>query len=266
MPPLLAPLFSLLAIASASLDTASFRLTTTKLRAAPLPPRFVAFSIEVASAPSVFLVGGLGGAPRPSFAALLNTLRAAAGDAHGASIRIGGNSADESAWVPAPSPLPVNTTYRITAADLDAYASAVPAWNGTVIVDTTMRLPGAAGAALVVAHATAAVARLGWAAAGGGGLLESVEIGNEPGEGRGRGREREKGGDFTLPFYFTRAHPPLLLFRLILRKRHPPSDVQFRRLLEGLCDLVGRAIWRLCGSARTRRHLVLAQVVGCRLR
>ena len=160
------------ASASSAPDSASFALTHTHV--ADVPRRFVSFSIEVSKAPDVFLVGGLGGAPRASFARLMNALRGAAGDAGGAMIRVGGNSADESAYLPS-GDLPNGTTYRITDADLDAYAAAVPAWNGSLVLDTTLRYPGAQGTALDVAHIAAAVARKGV----GFGLLEGVEIGNE---------------------------------------------------------------------------------------
>jgi len=80
-------------------DSASFVVTATPLLDKPIPSRFIGLSIEVGSAPNVFLTGGLGGPPRPSLATLLNTLREAAGDEAGASVRVGGNSADESAWM-----------------------------------------------------------------------------------------------------------------------------------------------------------------------
>ena len=80
-------------------DSASFVVTTTPLLDRPIPSRFIGLSIEVSSAPKVFQIGGLGGQPRPSLATLLNALREAAGDEAGASVRVGGNSADESAWL-----------------------------------------------------------------------------------------------------------------------------------------------------------------------
>ena len=146
----------------AALDSASFRLTSTLQE--PIAPRFIGFSIEVGAAPEVFLVGGLGGSPRPSFAALMNGLRVAMGDAAGPSVRVGGNSADESAWVPT-GPLPTNTTYRIQEADLDAYVAATALFNGTIILDTTLRYPTPEFA---VAHVAAAVKRLP--------NLEAVEV------------------------------------------------------------------------------------------
>ena len=50
----------------------------------------------------------------------------------GPNIRVGGNSADESAFVPSSTPLPSGDTYRITSADLDSYNVAIPTWNGTL--------------------------------------------------------------------------------------------------------------------------------------
>jgi hypothetical protein len=153
-------------------DTASFKLTTIPtLPGGPsIAPRFVGLSIEVGSTPPTFNAGGLGGTPRRSLALLLNALRTAAGDAQGANVRVGGNSADESAYVPS-GPLPANITYRITDADLRAYAAAVSAWNGTITLDTQLR--HADQPALDAAHVRAALPILGAA-------LEKVELGNEP--------------------------------------------------------------------------------------
>jgi hypothetical protein len=158
-------------LAAYALDSATFQITKEPMQSRSISQRFVGFSIEVGSTPAVFLVGGLGGSPRPSFAAVLNGLRVAAGSSKGANIRVGGNSADNSAWVPAPKPLPVNTTYRITSADLSAYAAAVPRWAGTVTLDTTLRYGD--DPSLAVAHVTAAGQQLGWE------LVEGIEIGNE---------------------------------------------------------------------------------------
>jgi hypothetical protein len=158
-------------------DSAHFALTST-LAAAPITPRFVGFSIEVGSTPSVFLLGGLGGVARPSFATLMNALRAASGAQRGPNIRIGGNSADESAWVPGAAPLPENTTYRITQADLDAYRLAVPAWNGSLQIDTTLRY--ARDPSFTVAHIAAARKALGVMDVDEGGLIEAIEVRSSP--------------------------------------------------------------------------------------
>ena len=87
-------------------------------------------------------------------------------------IRVGGNSADESAYIPT-GDLPNGTTYRITDADLDAYVATVPAWNGSLVIGTTLRYQGAQGSALDVAHVTAVAKRVGFD------LVEGVELGNE---------------------------------------------------------------------------------------
>ena len=158
-------------------SSSSFRITRTPTISMPVAPRFVGFSIEVGSTPEVFLTGGLGGPPRSSYAALMNTLREAGSYPRGPAIRVGGNSADESAWVSAPAPLPLNTTYRITGADLDAYAAAVPAWGGSIILDTTFLYDSPA---LMLAHTAAAAKRLGP-------LIESVELGNECASAEGTG-------------------------------------------------------------------------------
>lgn len=165
--PRLAFLFVASAGAAHAGSSATFAVTRTPVIAQPVSKRFVGFSIEVDATPNVFLTGGLGGKPRASYAALMNTLKDAGGWAAGPAIRVGGNSADESAWVPAPAPLPANTTYRITDADLDAYAAAVPAWEGSVIIDTTFLYDDPA---LMLAHTAAAAKRLGK-------LIESVELG-----------------------------------------------------------------------------------------
>jgi len=168
-----APAAAALAASSAArgADAAAFAVSSAPLTGKPLAPHFVSFSIEVRDAPDVFLVGGRGGAPRASFAALMNFLRAAAGNATGPRVRVGGNSADESALVAPAAPLPAGTTYRLDARDFDAYAAAA-AWRGAVTLDATMRYAGAQGAALAAAHAAAAAARLGP-------LLERVEVSNE---------------------------------------------------------------------------------------
>ena len=128
------------------------------------------FSIEVGSTPEMFAAGGLGGKPRSSFANLMNVLRFASGSDSGPNIRIGGNSADESVYLPSGT-LPTNDTYRITDADLQLYAAAVPAWNGTIVLDLNMRNP--TDPTLAVNHVKAAAASIGWD------LIEGVEIGNE---------------------------------------------------------------------------------------
>jgi hypothetical protein len=165
--PAAAALLGLLIVSAAASDTASFQLSSSPL-SAPISSSFLGFSVEIHDAPNVFLVNGLGGTPRGSFVRLMNTLRAAG--AASINFRVGGNSADESAWVPAPNSLPINASYRIQQADLDAYKAVLPLWNGTLTLDATLRY--AKDPSYLVAHVKAAAATLPE-------LLESIEIGNE---------------------------------------------------------------------------------------
>jgi len=167
---LLAPLFFR---SAAAFDSAHFSVTNDLSE--PIPQRFVGFSIEVSSVPGVFLKGGLGGSPRFSFAALMNTLKDESGSSLGPNFRLGGNSADESAWVPDPAPMPANSTYRITQADLDAYKSVLPSFNGTITLDTSLRY--GTDPSYTLAHIAASKATLGVFPLG---FLENIEIGNEP--------------------------------------------------------------------------------------
>ena len=156
-----------------SSDRAHFALSPS-VDKAPIPARFVGFSIEVSSTPAVFLLGGLGGTPRTSFATLMNILRAASGSVRGPNVRVGGNSADESVWLPS-GDLPPNSTYRITQADLDAYRLAMPAWNGSLQIDTTILY--ARDPSFAVAHIAAARKTLGIMDVDEGGLVEGIEVG-----------------------------------------------------------------------------------------
>ena len=154
-----------------ALDSAAFQLGA--LTGAPIPPRFLSFSIEVKSTAEVMLVGGIGGKPRVAMATVFDTLRAAAGDAAGPMIRVGGNSADESVWLPSGA-LPAGSNYRITSGDLDAWAS-VAAFNGTLMIDCTLLYGDPASMQKYdVPLVEAAIKRLGWE------LIEGFELANEP--------------------------------------------------------------------------------------
>jgi PPE-repeat protein len=181
--------------ALASGDTATFQLTLhpTLPGAPPIASRFIGFSIEVGSTPGTFNAGGLGGSPRGSLASLFNALREASGDAQGPNVRVGGNSADESAYIPS-GPLPNNITYRITDADLQAYATAVSQWNGTITLDTQLRY--ADRPALDTAHVRAALSLLGPA-------LEKVEIVRAPNI-----CSQKKARDLLHPIFLTLLPPP----------------------------------------------------------
>jgi hypothetical protein len=92
----------------------------------------------------------------------------------GPNIRVGGNSADESAYVPAAEPLPEHATYRITDVDFLAYASAVPRWGGSLTLGLNFR---SANASLAEAHVRGLAAALPgvWNST----LVEALEVGNE---------------------------------------------------------------------------------------
>lgn len=51
----------------------------------------------------------------------------------GPNIRIGGDSTDFSVYLPESEPLPAGDLYHITPEDFEAYVTAVPVWNGTVV-------------------------------------------------------------------------------------------------------------------------------------
>jgi len=153
-------------------DTLTVTLSATAA-SPPIPVDFVGFSLEINNAGPIL---GLPPAPLNGvYVQLMRNLAAASGAA-GPNLRIGGNSADGSLWWPPGSgPLPANISYAITAADLEAYARAIPAWRGSLVLDTV--LAGVAAdqsVRLATAHYAAARAALPAA------LLDTmrVEIGN----------------------------------------------------------------------------------------
>jgi hypothetical protein len=157
--------------ARAPADAISVDLTAAKnLGLGVVPPDFASFSYEVGCAIPMF--SHAGGA-RASFVGLMKQLQAVNG-ARGPNMRIGGNSADESAFAPGSGALPDDAKYRITPADFAAYAAAVPLWNGSLTAGLNFR--GGANATLEAAHAAALGAALGWGAAS---FVEALEVGNE---------------------------------------------------------------------------------------
>ena len=129
---------------------------------------FASLSYEVSCVPTMFTHAG---GPRTSFVGLMKQLQAVNGKA-GVNVRIGGNSADESAYVPQGA-LPDGATYRITDADFSAYLAAAPLWNGSITPGLNFR--AGSNASLEVAHATALAKAIPWQS----GLVEALEIGNE---------------------------------------------------------------------------------------
>jgi hypothetical protein len=168
---LLGTLGSAVASSARAGDTITIDASTARsLGHGPIAADFTSFSYEVSCAPGMFLHNG---APRATFVALMQQLAGQNGGVKGPNIRIGGNSADESAFVPPPSPLPYDAKYRITPADFAAYLAAVPLWNGSITPGLNFR--GGGNATLERAHAVALAAAIPWES----GLVEALEQGNE---------------------------------------------------------------------------------------
>lgn len=101
----------------------------------------------------------------------MNILRGCSGsDSPGPNIRVGGNSGDESVYLPSGN-LPSGDTYRITTSDLLSYSQSIPRWNGSLTLDVNFR--DSSDPSLAVAHVRAAAAVMPWS------IIESIEIGNE---------------------------------------------------------------------------------------
>ena len=162
----------------AASDRIDARVTSTPLTGRATASDVVAFSFEV---PGALQLVSFQGRPRPSMVNLMQLMRAAAagGDdttgVAGPSLRIGGDSTDDAAWVPAGQPLPCNYTYRLSAVDVQALAAALPLWNGTFTPGVNFRDP--VSAEWAVAHVKHLVQTFAWTPAG---PLAAVEIGNEP--------------------------------------------------------------------------------------
>lgn len=145
--------------------------TLVPLYPAGVPSDFASFSLEVKCAMEMF--ANTDASPRTSYVNMVSWLASTAtgGSAQrGPNIRIGGNSADESLFIPNTSqPLPPGYTYRITQADLESY-KVVAKWNGTVTIGTDMK---PATPQYAAAHAMAVAATLDPS------VLAGYEIGNE---------------------------------------------------------------------------------------
>ena len=162
-------LTALLVAAARAVDTIAIDASAApSLGLGPIAPDFASFSYEVHCAPAMLT---LNGAPRASFVTLMRALQSLGG-ARGPNIRVGGNSADESAYLPPSTPLPPDVKYRIGPADLAAYPT-VALWNGSVTLGVNFR--GGNDATLELAHAAAIGAAIPWAS----GVVEALEVGNE---------------------------------------------------------------------------------------
>lgn len=173
-PPRLLIVFSLLLAALLGVvrsnDTITVEVSDTIISPS-VSSDFASISLEVSNAAYVL---SFSGGVRPSYANLMNVLRNASGGHRGGpNIRIGGNSADTSAYVDSSRPLPPNITYRITDFDLSAAAAAAPVWNGSLTPGLNFR--DARSAALAVAHVNAFYRVIGR----GNPIIQAFEIGNE---------------------------------------------------------------------------------------
>ena len=146
-------------------------ITTTSPRVAP---NFIGLSIEVGAVPRMIGISGNSSA----LATVLHHLYALTARPHaGPTLRLGGNSADESCWHTVAPAYSAKCSYSIQDADLDAYVTfantTAAAANVSFIIDTNFGLSPDPHA-VAVAHLSAVLAKPG--------LLEHVlsfEVGNE---------------------------------------------------------------------------------------
>ena len=132
---------------------------------APIPRSFAGFSMEYWAAPSY--IGAT--RPNPIFARLVQTL--AEGGNGAPTIRLGGNSADESWWNPVGTPRPPGVSTEVTAAWLGVLGQWAGGTRTPLVLGLNLALGDAANAA---AYAQAAAHTLP------PGTLAGLEIGNEP--------------------------------------------------------------------------------------
>ena len=145
--------------------------STTAMGAAPIASDFASFSFETNRALALLVFPAGSDAARPSLTNLMQLLSDAAGGSRGPNVRVGGSSADASAFLPADQPLPAGDTYRISDADIAAYRVALPKWNGTLTATLNFRNPSSP--ALALSHLKALLSL------DSAHLLRAVEIGNE---------------------------------------------------------------------------------------
>lgn len=138
----------------------------------PVAPNFVGFSLEIYNVE--LMIGRAGEPPRQSYAQLLRNLHSLSAGPHpGPTLRIGGNSAEDTCFVAAGHgpPNSVHCVQNVTAADLDAYRRfAEIAPNISYVIDTNlMQGSPAVGAAHIAALGAAGL----WP------HIQAVELGNE---------------------------------------------------------------------------------------
>ena len=134
----------------------------------PISPTFASFSLEISDA--AFMLGMSPAPPNAAYAQLLRNLQTPGG--RGPQLRVGGNSADFSVWWPSGvGPLPPNQTYAITEADLLSYRAALPLFNGSIVIDSSMYF--ADNTTFAAAHVAAVRDILTWE------RVDGIEVGNE---------------------------------------------------------------------------------------
>ena len=137
-------------------------------------PSFVGFSIEVGGV--LGMIGTDGNEKR--FAQLLRNLDLTPGPHSGPVLRLGGNSADSSCFQPADNPgsLPPGCRYKITDADLNAYArfaeETAKDLNISFVIDTNFGI-SSDPALVALPHVRSLAKHSIWH------LVHAVEIGNE---------------------------------------------------------------------------------------
>eukprot|EP01043_Picozoa_sp_COSAG02_P052456 COSAG02_NODE_5655_length_4148_cov_172.597184_2_plen_403_part_00 len=138
----------------------------------PVAPNFVGFSLEIYNVEA--MIGRAGDTPRQSYAQLLRNLHSLSAGPHaGPTLRLGGNSAEQTCFVAAGA-APPNSTHcaqNVTAADLGAYRRfAAIAPNISYVIDTNlMQGDPAVGAAHIAALGAAGL----WP------HIQAIELGNE---------------------------------------------------------------------------------------
>jgi hypothetical protein len=135
--------------------------------ALPIVSNFVSLSTEIDDAVAWFGTADNINIPFRNLMQLLQNINGK----EGPTLRIGGGSAESCVFYEGTDPLPPNQTYAITRQDLYSYAAALPAWNGRMVLDTTLLFIN--NTYWATAHAAAVTEFIGWD------LIEAVEIGNE---------------------------------------------------------------------------------------
>lgn len=148
----------------------TFTVFPTTVVSGSVPSDFCSVSIELTGVQPMFTYGGYNSSVRVAYINLLKHLKSYNTGQAGPNIRVGGNSADTSEFVDASTALKAGDTFRVSQADLNALAAALPLFNGSVVIGLNFRQDSPPSD--VIDFALAAQATLG-------SFLEAFEIGNE---------------------------------------------------------------------------------------